>query len=62
MTTLRASIRAAILSVDPIDIVLVVGLILLAYGLSLVHPAAPFIVIGGLFVAAWAGVGAPRRE
>lgn len=59
MPTIRDRLRAVIVSIDLLDVVLVIGLIMLAYGLSLLHPAAPFVVIGGLFVAAWAGVGAP---
>lgn len=61
MPTIRTRLAEVLRSIDPIDIVLVVGLIMLAYGLWLLHPAAPWIVLGALFVAAWAGVGAPPR-
>ena len=58
--TLRGRLRALLGAIDILDIMLVVGLGLLAYGLSILHPALPFVAIGGLMVAAWAGVGSPR--
>lgn len=57
MAKLRAQLRGVLSAIDALDIVLVVGLGLLSYGLSLLHPALPFVAIGGLLVAAWAGVG-----
>lgn len=60
MVTLRGRLRALLGAIDILDILLVAGLGLLAYGLSLLHPALPFVAIGGLMVAAWAGVGSPR--
>lgn len=57
MNDLRTRLRGVLSSIDALDVVLVIGLGLLCYGLSQFHPALPFIAVGGLFVAAWAGVG-----
>lgn len=57
MANLRSQLRGVISAIDALDVLLVVGLALLAYGLNLIHPALPFVAIGALFVAAWAGVG-----
>lgn len=60
MPTLRSRLRGVLAAIDALDIILVVGLGLLAYGLGQLNPALPFIAIGALLVAAWAGVGSPR--
>lgn len=57
MQNLRARLRALIGSIEVLDIFLVVSVALLAYGLHQVNPALPFIAIGGLGIAAWAGLG-----
>lgn len=49
--------RAAIRAIGLDDVLLVVGVALLAHGLSILHPALPFVGVGLLFVAAGAGVG-----
>lgn len=57
MPTLRDRLRGVLSAIDALDVLLVIGLGLLAYGLGQLHPALPFVALGGLFVAAWAGVG-----
>jgi hypothetical protein len=50
-------IRIALGALDAADILTATGLVSLAYGLSLIAVWAPFVVVGGLFVAAGTGLG-----
>lgn len=58
MDNLRARLRAFITSIEVLDVFLVVCLALFAYGLNLIHPALPFIALGGFGLMVWAGLGA----
>lgn len=51
---IRQRLRSLVLATEPLDILLVISAIVLAYGLSLIHPAAPWVVIGALGVFIWA--------
>lgn len=57
MNSLRTRLRTLLGSIEVLDLVLVIGIALLAYGLSMLHPALPYIAVGLLLLAAWAGIG-----
>lgn len=56
------TIRALVASIDLSDVLLVVGLAMLAYGLAMLASWLPFVVIGSLFLAVGSGIALPRRR
>lgn len=51
---MRQRLRDLILATEPLDLLLVIATVILAYGLSLIHPAAPFVAVGAVGLFVWA--------